>query len=359
MSAHASDSRCACPPESRRTGVATESRRPTVSSSASGDSAIGVVRREQSQQLERLQAAGTDRLLATSRRCAVATPPRRARGRARARVPCPSRENGSPRGSRRSSSCRHRSGRAGRTPRPRRPRTTHCRARGSRRTTWRTRRRQMAGSAGSGMAQRVYERPEAALLSVAPGDVGREIVEPAASILCDRCVRQRGVRLVDESRDFRLDLFERARCGRRPLASHEPPRQRDRRIRDASATCARRSPARACAIATSGVGLPSRKSSPTGLPVISASPNAPSTSSRSLERVARAAIRWPTTKVRGRPAAPPGRRRDAAGAPPCTCPTCTPRCGSRGRDRCCAEAVPERSSDWPTQSSTRNSSKTT
>ena len=39
--------------------------------------------------------------------------------------------------------------------------------------------------------------------------------------------------------------------------------------------------ARAAAIATSGVALPSRRSSPTGFPVTSASPNAPSTSSRS------------------------------------------------------------------------------
>src|SRR6478752_2672669 len=71
----------------------------------------------------------------------------------------------------------------------------------------------MAGSEAAGMAFGVYERRRERRLSVPPRDVRREIVEPDARGVVDRCGRQRVAGLRDQPLDLGLDLFERARAG--------------------------------------------------------------------------------------------------------------------------------------------------
>ena len=110
--------------------------------------------------------------------------------------------------------------------------------------------------------------------------------------------------------------------------------------------------------ATSGVSLPSRRSSPTGLPVTSASPNTPSRSSRS----------W-NASPSGSPIAVSGAR-SSASRPASAAPRCSGRStvylpdlyrsmrARRSGSRCSRSRSPTRSRYWPTQSSMRSSSKT-
>ena len=67
--------------------------------------------------------------------------------------------------------------------------------------------------------------------------------------------------------------------------------------------------------------------------------------------------RSPRARRRARRSGRRARRRDAAAARPCTSPTCRSRCGGRSAASVRAVAVPTRSSDWPTHSSMRSSSK--
>src|SRR4051794_23056231 len=72
----------------------------------------------------------------------------------------------------------------------------------------------MAGSgAAAGMALGVYEWRSGGPLSVPPGDVGGELVEPRARGVGDGGQRQRVARLGDEPRDVGLDPVERTGAG--------------------------------------------------------------------------------------------------------------------------------------------------
>ena len=123
---------------------------------------------------------------------------------------------------------------------------------------------------------------------------------------------------------------------------------------------ARRRPGRrgAAAAATSGVSLPSRRSSPTGLPVTAASPNTPRMSSRSWKASPSGSPNALSGVGELVEAARPAPRRDAAAARRCTSRTCSARSEPPAPGRCCRWPCPTRSRYWPTQSSIRSSSKT-
>ena len=133
-----------------------------------------------------------------------------------------------------------------------------------------------------------------------------------------------------------------------------------REVRPAEARGAPRAPStrsRGRAAATSGVSLPSRRSSPTGLPVTATSPNTPSRSSRIWNASPSGrpnALSGPRARRGGRPA----RRRGAAAARRCTCPTCSARSEPPAPGRCCRSRCPRGRGTGPTQSSTRSSSNT-
>ena len=85
---------------------------------------------------------------------------------------------------------------------------------------------------------------------------------------------------VGECGDVRLEFVEARRCRRWPAGCARPRRRRGRERRRGRAPPAGRRRRGRPARASSGVGLPSLRSPPTGLPVTAASPNAPMTSSR-------------------------------------------------------------------------------
>ena len=88
-SAHASERRCAWPPDSRRTGVSHGVAQPDEVEHRLGRLGGLVVRREEPQQLERAQPGIQAARLGASRRSAGGAAGRRAPGRGRARAPCP------------------------------------------------------------------------------------------------------------------------------------------------------------------------------------------------------------------------------------------------------------------------------
>ena len=85
------------------------------------------------------------------------------------------------------------------------------------------------------------------------------------------------------------------------------------------------------------------------------SPNAPSTSSRSWNASPSGSAVGRQRALRGRRGGRPARRRGAAAARSCTCPTCSGRCGGRSARSRSPRAVPSRSRYWPTLSSRRSS----
>ena len=112
------------------------------------------------------------------------------------------------------------------------------------------------------------------------------------------------------------------------------------------------------AAASSGVGLPSRRSSPTGLPVAVLVAEHAEHVVAQLEGLAqRVAVGREHLPQLAR-ARRPGRRRRGAAARSCTCRTCSGRCGGPTRGRCRRRAVPRRSRYWPMFSSMRSSSHT-
>ena len=84
----------------------------------------------------------------------------------------------------------------------------------------------------------------------------------------------------------------------------------------------------AVAMASNGVGLPSRRSSPTGLPVSVFVAERAEQVVAELEGLAerKAVARTAARRVAASYLARPARRRGGGAARPCTCPTCTARC---------------------------------
>ena len=117
ISASPRSSRRFWPPESVRARASAFSVRPTISTTSSTSRGAAVVAGEEAQALARRSGSGRATTTGGRRRCARARPCRRAAGPRRAPRPRRRLGCGSPRGSRRWSSCRRRSGRAGRTPR--------------------------------------------------------------------------------------------------------------------------------------------------------------------------------------------------------------------------------------------------
>ena len=129
--------------------------------------------------------------------------------------------------------------------------------------------------------------------------------------------------------DVRFEFVEARRCRRwsAGCARHRRRTAQDRRRGRARLAGTRRR-GRPHAPA-SGVGLPSMRSPPTGLPVTAASPKAPITSSRIWKASPSGspyALSCGSRSSSARDRVRPARRRGAADVRSCTCPTCTGRC---------------------------------
>ena len=111
----------------------------------------------------------------------------------------------------------------------------------------------------------------------------------------------------------------------------------------------------ATAMACSSVGLPSRRSSPTGLPVTRRVAEHAEQVVAQLEGLAEGQAEGRQRRRPARRAGRPGRRRGAAAARPCTCPTCSGECARPAPVDAAPRAVPSRSRYWPTLSSIRSS----
>ena len=184
----------------------------------------------------------------------------------------------------------------------------------------------------------------------------RQVDERSAGRFGDRRGLDRRQGVVGEAVDAPLELVERAGVDEHLLdrADLVVGRGRARRPRRARRR-AGRGPAR-WRCASSGVGLPSRRSSPTGLPVTAVVAEHAEHVVAQLERVAERERRSRQRPARSSPdAGRRARRRGAADARPCTCRTCSGRCArpSPGRGR--RRAVPSTSRYWPTLSSIRSS----
>ena len=118
-SASASESRCRCPPERRRTRVPRDVAEADEVEQPLGVVGVVVERGEESERLERAHARVQAALLEHHADPRTGGSRRRATGRGRGRARRRRRRGGSPRGSRPWSSCPRRSVRAGRTPRRR------------------------------------------------------------------------------------------------------------------------------------------------------------------------------------------------------------------------------------------------
>ena len=258
----------------RRRGAAracpTVSRRPDEVEQRFGRLRRLVVGREQPQQLERAAARGTARPTAASRRSAGAGAGRRAPGRGPSTRTVP--------GVGPAVALEDLDGRG------------LARAVGS---------EQPEHLAGADLEVELVDRARRPVRLAERGDGDRRVgrCSPLRSPATRRTPRARraSARAVSDSR-----RAPRARRAPRRRAGRSRPRRRRARRCARTAPAARRRrmrsgrPSRAAraghgrarsrarsAIAMSGVGLPSRRSSPTGLPVTAVSPNAPSTSSRS------------------------------------------------------------------------------
>ena len=189
---------------------------------------------------------------------------------------------------------------------------------------------------------------------VAPGDVVGELDEQVARVGAIGAVARAACVSPTRRSISALDLLERAGADEQVLERGDLVGVEVRRTEPPKQCPVGGSGSRA-AIATSGVALPSRRSSPTGLPVTSASPNAPSTSSRS----------W-NASPSGSPIAL-SVARSSSSRPASAAPRCSGRSTVYFADlysamrraasgAVLAVAVVTRSSDCPTHSSMRSSS---
>ena len=232
----------------------------------------------------------------------------------------------------------------------------------SRRSASRARRRRSPGrrQRRSWRSESTSRRAGARRLSVPPGDVGGELVEPArARVVGDRRRRRarRGPRRraarssasISSSAPVRTNSVLQRRRPRRASRSAAPSRPSS--ARSAASARARRERDERRRLALAQV-VADRLAGDVGLAEHAEHVVA------QLERLAERQPDRATARPRARRAGRRARRRGAAAARRCTCPTCTSRCGGRAAASVLAVAVPTRSSDWPTHSSMRSSSKT-
>ena len=151
----------------------------------------------------------------------------------------------------------------------------------------------------------------------------------------DRRLPERNERLVDEAVDRALDVVDRTQLHQQILQrtdlgasrSGEPDAVEQLRPSASSRT--------AVAAASSGVSLPSRRSSPTGFPVTDGSPNTPRRSSRIWNALPSGMPNASERTRAGRRAGPRARHRGAAAARPCTSRDLYTRCVGLRTDRGC------------------------
>ena len=205
--------------------------------------------------------------------------------------------------------------------------------------------------------RRLRDRLRCTGSGVPPRDVGRELVEPgrarsrrAAPPRARRVTRSRAGRSRPRRRRAR-------RCARRA------PGARRRRTRSRSAEPSWPSSSRSRSVGAGAGDRDERRRLALAQVVAHRLAGHRGLAERAEDVVAeleRLAHRQPDRRERRRRARRSGRRarrRGAAAARRCTSPTCTSRCGGRSSASVRAVAVPTRSSDWPTHSSMRSSSK--